>query len=107
MSTLVLVDDVPAAAQLFPHVGHLLTKCGVFSLQEGRAHRDLVLLQPPGVPRALGCLVVFDPPAPVFLILSSAAVLYVGVCGEESGWGGEEKMESGRRRVSDVMRERK
>lgn len=105
VSTLVLVDDVPAAAQLFPHVSHLLTKGGVLPLQEGGAHRDLVLLQPPGVPRALRRLVVLDSPAPVLLILSSAAVLYVGVCGEESG-GRREKNESGMRRVSYVMREK-
>lgn len=85
VSTLVLVDDVPAAAQLFPHVSNLLTKGGILPLQEGRPHRDLVLLQSPGVPRALRRLVVLDSPAPVLFILSPAAVLYVGVCGEESG----------------------
>lgn len=88
--TLVLVDDVPAAAQLFPHVGHLLAKGGVLPLQEGGAHRDLVLLQPPGVARALGRLVVLDPPAPVLLILSSA--VYVGGCvGRKAGVGGRNK----------------
>lgn len=88
---LVLVDDVPAAAQLFPHVGHLLAKGSVLSLQEGRAHWDLVLLQSPGVPRALRRLVVFHSPAPVLLILSAAAVWYVGVCGEEGGGRREEE----------------
>lgn len=105
VSTLVLVDDVPAAAQLFPHVSNFLTKGGILPLQEGRAHRDLVLLQPPGVPWALRRLVVLDSPAPVLFILS-AAVLYVGVCGEESG-GRRVQKESGMRRVSYVMRERK
>lgn len=104
MPTLVLVDDVPAAAQLFPHVGNLLAKGGVLPLQEGGAHRDLVLLQPPGVARALGRLVVLDPPAPVLLILSSA--VYVGgVWGGKRGWVGEIKEESGMREVSYVMRE--
>lgn len=87
MSTLVLVDDVPAAAQLFPHVSHLLAKGGVLPLQEGGAHRDLVLLKPPGVPRALRRLVVLDSPTPVFLILSLAPVLHVGVC--MGSWGEE------------------
>lgn len=91
MSTLVLVDDVPAAAQLFPHVGHLQAEGGVLPLQEGGAHRDLVLLQPPGVPRALRRLVVLDAPAPVLLILSSTPVWYVGVCGKEKGRGRRER----------------
>lgn len=86
VSSLVLVDDVPAAPQLFPHVGHLLAKRLVLPLQEGGAHRDLVLLQSPGVPRAFGGLVVLDAPAPVLLVLSSSApVWYVGVCGEDGG----------------------
>lgn len=97
MSTLVLVDDVPAAAQLFPHVGHLQTEGGVLPLQEGGAHRDLVLLQPPGVPRALRRLVVLDAPTPVLLILSSAAVWYVGVCGKEKVGGGEREEQKQKR----------
>lgn len=72
MPALVLVDDVPAAAQLLPHVSHLLAKGGVLPLQEGRAHRDLVLLQPPSVPRTLRRLIVLDAPVPVLLVLSSA-----------------------------------
>lgn len=93
VSTLVLVDDVPAAAQLFPHVGDLLAKGGVLPLQEGGPHRDLVLLQPPGVPRALRRLVVLDAPAPVLLILSSAAVCVVcwGVWGGRRGGGDKQK----------------
>lgn len=69
MSTLVLVDDVPAAAELLPHVGHLQAEGSVLALQEGGAHRNLVLLQPAGVARALGRLVVLHPPAPVLLVL--------------------------------------
>lgn len=97
VSTLVLVDDVPAAAQLFPHVGHLQAEGGVLPLQEGGAHRDLVLLQPPGVPRALRRLVVLDAPTPVLLILSSAAVWYVGVCGKEKVGGGEREEQKQKR----------
>lgn len=97
MAALVLVDDVSAAAQLFPHVGHLLAKGGVLSLQEGSPHRDLVLLQPPGIPRALGRLVVLHTPAPVLLVLSAAAVCRVGVCGDE-GEGGKRRSHRGRER---------
>lgn len=93
VSTLVLADDVPAAAQLLPHVGHLLAKGGVLPFQEGGPHRNLVLLQPPGVPRALGRLVVLGSPVPVFLILLSAPVFDVGVCGEESGEGKRKRRE--------------
>lgn len=49
MSTLKLVEDVAAAAQLLAHVGHLLSESSVLSLQEGGAHGDLVLLKAPGV----------------------------------------------------------
>lgn len=37
--------------------------------QEGRPHRYLVLLEPPGVAGPLGCLVILVPSAPVFLVL--------------------------------------
>lgn len=97
MPALVLVDDVPAAAQLFPHVGHLLAKCGILSLQEGGAHRDLVLLQPPGVPRALCSLIVLDASAPVLLVLSLAPV--VACWGVWGGWKGEERGEEKEERV--------
>lgn len=93
VSTLVLADDVPAAAQLLPHVGHLLAKGGVLPFQEGSPHRNLVLLQPPGVPRALGRLVVLGSPVPVLLILLSAPVFDVGVCGEEGGEGKTKRRE--------------
>lgn len=92
MAAFILVDDVPAAAQLFPHVGYLLAERSVLSLQEGGAHRDLVLLQPPSVPRTLRRLVVFHAPAPVLLVLSmGAAVWYVGVCGGEGEGRREEE----------------
>lgn len=93
MSTLILADDVPAAAQLLPHVGHLLAKGGVLPFQEGGPHRNLVLLQPPGVPRTLGRLVVLGSPVPVLLILLSAPVFDVGVCGKESGEGRRQRRE--------------
>lgn len=107
---LVLVDDVPAAAQLFPHVGHLLAKRRILPLQEGGTHRDLVLLQPPGVPRALRGLVVLHAPAPVLLVLPLAAVVVcVGCVGrKERGRGerGRKRGKSGMRRVSYVMWEK-
>lgn len=102
MPALVLVDDVPAAAQLFPHVGHLLAKRRVLPFQKSSAHRDLVLLEPPGVPRALCGLVVLHAPAPVLIVLPLAAV--------EACWGvwggrkeGEERGEEKRGKSAMMM----
>uniref|UniRef100_A0A2K6DCP3 sphingosine kinase n=1 Tax=Macaca nemestrina TaxID=9545 RepID=A0A2K6DCP3_MACNE len=55
--------------QLLAHSHHFLPQQGVLLLQEGRPHRYLVLLEPPGVPGPLGCLVVLVPAAPIFLVL--------------------------------------
>lgn len=109
MSTLVLVEDVPATAELLPHVGDLLAKGGVLPLQEGGAHGDLVLLQPPGIPRAFRRLVVLDTPAPVLVVLSSAAVWYVVVCGEEGRGRREQKKrrDSGMSYEGQICDERK
>lgn len=64
-------QDVLAAAAVLPQLGHLLPQRRVFPLQEGGAHRDLVLLQPPCVARALCCHVVLLSPGPVSLILGA------------------------------------
>lgn len=66
---LVSGQDVLTAATVLPQLGHLLPQRGVFPLQEGGAHRDLVLLQPPRVTRALCCQIVLLSPGPVFVIL--------------------------------------
>lgn len=55
--------------QLLAHGHHLLPQQGVLLLQEGRPHRYLVLLKPPGVAGPLGCLVILVPPTPVLLVL--------------------------------------
>ena len=55
--------------QLLAHGHHLLPQQGVLLLQEGRPHRYLVLLEPPGVAGPLGCLVILVPSAPVFFVL--------------------------------------
>lgn len=55
--------------QLLAHGHHLLPQQGILLFQEGRPHRYLVLLEPPGIARPLGCLVILVPPAPIFLIL--------------------------------------
>lgn len=52
-----------------PELGHLLPQCRVLSLEEGRPHCDLVLLQTPGITGALGCNVVLLAPLPVFVVL--------------------------------------
>lgn len=65
--------------QLLAHSYHLLPQQGVLLLQEGRPHRYLVLLQPPGIAGPLGRLVVFVPSAPILLVL-----------GVEEGWEGTE-----------------
>lgn len=62
-------QDVLAATTVLPHLGHLPTQRCVLPLQEGGAHRDLVLLQPPRITRALRCHVVLLSPGPVFVIL--------------------------------------
>lgn len=96
---LVLVDDVPAAAQLLPHVGHLLAQGLVLPLQEGGAHRDLVLLQPPRVSGALRRLVVLHAPAPVLVVLhddgGDGRLGCVGGRGERGETNGKEWHEKG------------
>lgn len=62
-------QDVLTAATVLPQLGHLLTQRCVLPLQEGGAHRDLVLLQATSVTRTLRCHVVLLPPGPVLLIL--------------------------------------
>lgn len=54
VSRLVFGQNVLAAAELLPHVGHLDAQRRVLLLQEAGADGDLVLLQPPGIPRPLG-----------------------------------------------------
>lgn len=49
VSGLVFGQNVLAAAQLFPQVGHLLAQGAILLLQEARPDGDLVLLQPPGI----------------------------------------------------------
>lgn len=66
---LVLGEYVLALAQLLPQVGHLLAEGRVLLLQERRPDGDLVLLQAPGVARALRCHVVLSAPCPVLVIL--------------------------------------
>lgn len=62
-------QDVLAAAAVLPQLSDLLPQCGVFSLQEGGAYRDLVLFQPPCVAGSLRCQIVLLSPGPVFVIL--------------------------------------
>lgn len=59
---LVQRHDLLAAAAVFPQLGHFLSQRGVLPLQEGGADGDLVLLQAPGVPRALRRHIVLLPP---------------------------------------------
>jgi len=66
---LVLGQDVLAASELFPQVGHLLPQGTVLLLQEAGSDGDLVLLEPPSVTGPLGCHVVLPAPGPVFVIL--------------------------------------
>jgi len=66
---LVSGQHVLAAAAVLTHLGHLLAQRRVLPLQEGGAHRDLVLLQPPRVPRPLRRHVVLLSPGPVLVIL--------------------------------------
>lgn len=69
VSRLIFGQNVLAAAELLPHVGHLDAQRRVLLLQEASADGDLVLLQPPGVPRPLGRQVVLPAPRPVPVIL--------------------------------------
>lgn len=69
MATLVLVEEVAAAAELLAHIGHFLSQCSVLALQKGSAHGDLVLLQPSCITGALGCLVVLMAAGPILIIL--------------------------------------
>lgn len=68
-TVLVFAKDVAAAAQFFPHLRHFLSERRVLALQEGGAHRYLVLLETASVPGALGRFVVLVPPGPVLLVL--------------------------------------
>lgn len=70
VSRLVFGQNVLAAAEFLPDVGHLHTQRRVLLLQEAGANRDLVLLQPPGVPGPLGCQVVLPAPGPVPVVLN-------------------------------------
>lgn len=69
---LVASQDALAAAAVLAQLRHLLPQRRVLPLQEGGAHCDLVLLQPPGVAGALGSYVVLLPTWPVLLILGEA-----------------------------------
>lgn len=69
MVALVFVQDVPAPAELFAHVGYFLSECSVLALEEGGAHRDLVLLQSAGIARTLRGLVVLATSTPVLVVL--------------------------------------
>lgn len=66
---LVFGQNVLAAAQLLPHVGHLQAQRGVLLLQESGPDGDLVLLEPPRVPRPLRRHVVLPAPGPVPVVL--------------------------------------
>lgn len=66
---LVFVQDVTTPAELFAHVGYFLSECRVLALQEGGAHRDLVLLQSTSVARTLRGFVVLTTATPILLIL--------------------------------------
>lgn len=69
VSRLVFGQNVLTAAEFLPQVGHLLSQCRVLLLQESRADRDLVLLQPASVPGPFGREIVLSTPCPVFVIL--------------------------------------
>lgn len=66
---LVFVQDVTAPAELFAHVSYFLSECSVFTLKEGGAHRDLVLLQSTSIARTLCGLIVLTTPTPILLVL--------------------------------------
>lgn len=69
VSRLVFGQNVLAAAELLPHVGHFDAQRRVLFLEEAGADGDLVLLQPPGIPRPLGRQVVLPAPRPVPVVL--------------------------------------
>lgn len=69
MAALVFVDDVATAAQLFSHIGDLLSKGSVLPFQECRSNWNLVLLEPAGVARTFCCFVVLVAPVPVPVVL--------------------------------------
>lgn len=69
VSRLVFGQNVLTAAEFLAQVGHFLSERLVLLLQESRADRDLVLLQPASVPGPFGCEVVLSTPCPVFVIL--------------------------------------
>lgn len=73
VSRLVFSQNVLAAAQLFPQVGHLETQRGVLLLQEAGSDGDLILLEATRVPRALRRHVVLSASRPVLIILQGAA----------------------------------
>lgn len=72
MLRLVAGQHGAVVGQLLAHGHHLLAQQGILLLQEGRPHRDLVFLEPPGIAGPLGRLVVLVPSAPVLLILRRA-----------------------------------
>lgn len=69
MTVVIFANDVATAAQFLADLRQLLPEGRVLPLQEGGAHRDLVFLDAASVARAFGCLIVFVPAGPVFLIL--------------------------------------
>lgn len=69
VSRLVFGQNVLAAAQFLAQVGHLRSQRRVLLLQESGTDGDLVLFQPPGVPRTLGRDVVLSASCPVSVIL--------------------------------------
>ena len=69
MLGLVAGQHSTVVGQLLAHGHHLLPEQGVLLLQEGRPHRYLVLLKPPGITGALGCFVILVPPTPILFIL--------------------------------------
>lgn len=73
MSRLVFSQNVLAAAQLLPQVGHLETQRGVLLLQEAGSDGNLVLFEAARVPRALRRHVVLSASRPVPIILQGAA----------------------------------
>lgn len=74
---LVESHDLLAAAAGLPELGHFLTQCRVFPLQEIGAHGDLVLLYTPRVPRTLRRQVVLLPPRPVPFVLKGKKYIYL------------------------------
>lgn len=71
---LVFGQNVLAAAELLPQVGHLLSERGVLFLQESRADGDLVLLEPASIARAFRRDVVLSATRPVSVVLHGDGV---------------------------------